>query len=531
VKQATGSLALRPLPELLIQLRRKKFTGLLELTLGKRRHFSTLWIKEGRLVQLDQEGNVAEPIGQLLTRSYGISKTAIEQANRRADATPGLSIDQCLVEMGLGQGTDIGQVTERVLQNQVERMLDFHLRPTDFALTEGLDRPFSVAGADLALPVALWVLRGGDKDRDDEQVLAVGAVELLPNLSQDVLKNRLKLRTNDLMILHLLDRPRLTAQLLDVPDDLPNQKRDRLAALIRCMVLMGFLRPVPAKLARALVPVELRRLREASKPPETAPVEPDPLDSKERHIIGRVDHLLNVDFFALFEVARDAPAAEVANAYVELAQRWHPDRLTSKRKEVIDAVTRLFARINDGRDLLVSAKDRDRYIAHLDSHRSETRQHGRLTVQLDPDASKLETMKGQVFLRKKQYNSARLHLKRAQQLDPENETAERLLVLAVLRAPETTKDDLVIALDAALTKYPEDPDILFESGAQAHRLGNEEAAKVIFKRVLKLRPHHREAERFLRLFELRAKQREEAAPNPAKTTTNFFARFRSNKPK
>jgi tetratricopeptide (TPR) repeat protein len=530
MKKVSGSLADRALPELLIQLRRKKFSGQIALTLGPRRTIATLWLKAGRLVQLDQEGNHPEPVGALLTRAYGVPKDVVEQAQARADATPGLSLDQCLSEMGLAAGANVGQATERVLQNQLERMLDHHLRPTDFAITDGLERPFSVGGADLALPVALWVLRGGDTARDEAQVLEVGALELLPNLSHDMLKNKLKLRTADLVILQLLDRPRLTAQLLDVPDELPNQSRARLAALIRCMVLIGFFLPLPKKLARALVPVELRRLREASKPPSLVSAEAEPLDPKERHIIGRVEHLLDIDFFSLFEIDRDAPDAAVADAYVELAQRWHPDRIISTRNEVVDAVTKLFARINDGRGLLVDAEARRRYIAHLDSHQAETRRHGRLTVQLNPDASKLETMKGQVFLRKKQFDSARLHLTRAQQLDPENEGADRLLMLVTLRDAATAQDDLVIALDAALAKYPDDPDILFESGVQAHRLGNEEAAKVIFKAVLKLRPHHREAERFMRLFEMRAQKREEEAPKSGKNT-GLFSRFRSGKSK
>ncbi|HBU49177.1 MAG TPA: hypothetical protein DEB46_12785 [Myxococcales bacterium] len=501
-----GALRRNPLPELLMELRTLRGTGPLELLTGGGMVVNTLHLRAGRLARI--EGEIADyerqDLGQVLTTRFNVSPSLVDQAKQRIAGVKGFTLGAALIEMGGVKRGIIHRALDESLRQQIDALLlntGQIMRYSFSALTEG--PPVAYQGLDLALPVAAHVLQRGDLNECQYQLKQVAAVQRHPKLVVESLADRFQLGVQDRVVLELLTVPRRPSDLME--SDLDD--RDRTARLLRSLKLIGMIRPAPEERVRSVVPLEIRRIYKSlpqwvKKGPVTAEVE-EVLSEEHSAFLDEIEGKQAQDLFTLFEIPRDCSDKQIGDAFVELAQKWHPDRGVDLPYTIKDALTKLFAKINDGRDMLLDETTRKNYIATLEKQDGAK---DAMNVEQSPEVSQLETAKAKVFIRKKDFRSARAHLRRARQLDTTNREAQRLLAVVVLTDDRSRPKEREDALAFLTEHFPSHHDTTYQAGLDSMKKGLQKKAERLFKDTLEAFPGHREAARYLRLFKMRESQ-------------------------
>ena len=511
-----GRLFEQPLPELLVKLRRSKATVRLELGATLAQPIVALAIENGLIQQITTEGQSQASLSASLTALQAIDSATLKQAELRAEQMQGLALDQVLQEMG---AVDT-KVLAKARQHQVEQDLEAAMKVMDKLRRFRIARaePTGRLGVEPAQLVTRMILDDGHAARTRNLVLELGAVELRDGLSHDRLRDRFDLQTQDMVVLKLMSVPRRSADLLEL------QKIDpvRAARLIRAMRLFGAVMATDVKRAKAIVPLELRRiLKEVSTtaaavtPSKRISLQDMPVPARDQKLLKDVEALLELDFFALFDLDVDTNKKKVNKAFLDLAQTWHPDRVQGRHPRLIASVTKLFAKLNNGRDTLEDPSLRETYAAHLKQNSGRQFRN----QEISPEASALECQKAKVMMRKKDFWTAALHLKRAAQLDPKNTAVGPLQLLCTLRDPKTDPEHRLQCLEDAGKLFPNHADLVFERALEHFNRRQFKEAKELLKTALKIRPHHRDAERYMKLIEMRLAKSD---PPKAATKKGFF---------
>jgi tetratricopeptide (TPR) repeat protein len=508
-----GRLFEQPLPELLVKLRRSKATATVELGATLASPSVHIHVSEGLIHRVVVDGAIPASLVDALKALKAVDAGTLKLAQKRALKVEGLTVDRVLIEMGGVKPKMLAKARSRQIHadlSEVMMRLDklrrFRIIPAQKIIG---------AGVEPAQLMAHLVLQDGQAKRTKNIVLELGAVETRDGISLDRLIERFDLNNEDIVILRLLSVPRRCDELLDLREGDPL----RLARLLRAMRLLGMVVGTPLSRAKAVVPVELRRIRktvETEAPKRRITLQDMPVPARDQKLLKEIDGLLDVDYFALFDLDTETTKKEVNQAFLNLAQTWHPDRVQGRHPRLIAAVTKLFARINNARDTLEDRVLRETYYAHLKQNSGRSFR----TQELSPETSRLECQKATVLMRKKDFWSAALHLKRAARLDPKNKKVRALELLLQIRDPETDSKQRIHCLEEAGKEYPNESELVFERAMEHFNRRNFVMAEELLVETLDLRPHHREAERYLKLTKMRLEKPKE------KTTKNkgFFGR-------
>jgi curved DNA-binding protein CbpA len=225
------------------------------------------------------------------------------------------------------------------------------------------------------------------------------------------------------------------------------------------------------------------------------------LAERRRAIVERAENIDKEDYFTMLGVTREAKADELQKAYFTLAKLWHTDRIPAELSDVKDQAAKVFARINEAFETLSNPQRRGRYLEILDAGAIEAEAE---TVQRILDAAN-DFQKADVYYKKRDIPSAEKYARRAYEADPTDPdyAALHVQLLVAKRADGEGVRDLVDILDAALERRDNSERALFVRATLRKRQGEWDEALADFKRVLKLNPRHIDAEREVRLFEMR----------------------------
>ena len=245
------------------------------------------------------------------------------------------------------------------------------------------------------------------------------------------------------------------------------------------------------------------------KPRAALPAEPrssapaiDPAFAERRQaILDRAESIDREDYFTMLGVTREAPAADLQKAYFALAKLWHTDRLPVELTDVRDQAGKVFARINEAFETLSNPQRRARYLDLLAE--GDARSEAEI-VQRILDAAN-DFQKADVFLKKRDVAHAEKYARRAFDADPTDPDYAALHVQLLLakRGEGEATHDLIALLDAALEKRDNSERALFLRASLHKRHGEFDSALADLKKVLKINPRHIDAEREVRLFEMR----------------------------
>jgi DnaJ-domain-containing protein 1 len=243
--------------------------------------------------------------------------------------------------------------------------------------------------------------------------------------------------------------------------------------------------------------------------------------SRRTEVERRLETAHTEDFFALLGVARSSTKDQIQTAYFTAARTFHPDRLPPELSDLKPAVSRAFARINDAYQTLNDPDRRKAYEASLSRGMSEADEQEQVARAM---TAANDFQKAEVYLRRNDLAGAEALVSKALLNDPEQpEYVAFATWVQALKLPDpplaagatsTHLEELIQTLDKILAKEPRFERALFYRAMLQKRSGHADKAYRDFRMVLEQNPKHIDAQREVRLHEMRRKNDKGEARKP-----------------
>ncbi len=209
--------------------------------------------------------------------------------------------------------------------------------------------------------------------------------------------------------------------------------------------------------------------------------------------------------FEALGIADDAPSDEVRKAFMALAKIFHPDKVGRRSPELVELAGKVFARISEAHDVLASPEKRQLYVSQLKRNRGT---QGDLRQEVSRIlTAEQQFQRAEEAMRRRDWTASLDALKWALDLDPnEGEFfALRGWVLFLqqqdqgARNPEPALDQI----RKAIALSPQSATSYYYLGQIRKACGDHAEAEKMFRKTIELRPDHVEANRELRLIQMR----------------------------
>jgi tetratricopeptide (TPR) repeat protein len=250
--------------------------------------------------------------------------------------------------------------------------------------------------------------------------------------------------------------------------------------------------------------------RSTTPPPRPAvrPEDDPALAARRKEILERARTVDGQDYFQMLAVARDAATADVQAAYFQLAKTWHPDRLPTALADVKDACSRVFARMSEAHQTLTEPDRRARYMQLMTEGGATPSDQDAIVAVVEAATS---FQKAEVFLKRGDMKEAEAHCKRALKLDPKQADYHALMAWLDSMRPEAQNESgtrrQIDILDAAVAMNEKCERAHFYRAMLKKRIGEKAGAYQDFKRSAELNPRNVDAQREVRLYQMRAEKR------------------------
>ncbi|HEU5077254.1 MAG TPA: DnaJ domain-containing protein [Polyangiaceae bacterium] len=239
--------------------------------------------------------------------------------------------------------------------------------------------------------------------------------------------------------------------------------------------------------------------RLSSDPPPSAPV---PLSPEHEALKAEIERraAADDDYYQVLGVPKDAPSSAIQAVFFQLAKVWHPDRLPPELAHVRDLDTKVFARMSEAHQILTDAVRRKEYDQLLAQGGGSAEEQEQITKVVRAATA---FQRAEVLLKKRDLAGAEREALEAMHGDPEQAEYKALYAWVCAQSPRESYDDLVNLLDEALKAEPTNQRALWYRGQLHVRLGNPNRAIRDFKTLLEVNPKHLDAQREVRLHEMR----------------------------
>lgn len=260
----------------------------------------------------------------------------------------------------------------------------------------------------------------------------------------------------------------------------------------------------------------------ASPVPGTIKAQDDP---RRAEIVERAKTIDKEDYFKMLGVATTATADEVKSAYFAFAKTWHPDRLPAHLADVRADCSRVFARLSEAHTTLVDPEKRARYMQVMKEGGATPEEQDQVVTVLE---ATVDFQKAEIAMRRGDMPAAEALVRKARTADPKQ--GEYLALLAWLEAlrPEAQGEDptkaKIAMLSEAIVLSPKCERAYFYRAMLHKRIGSDAAAYADFKSATQLNVHNVDAQRELRLLEMRGKAGAPKPP-PEDDKPGFFGRL------
>lgn len=256
--------------------------------------------------------------------------------------------------------------------------------------------------------------------------------------------------------------------------------------------------------------------------PEAAPAAPATLSSELRarwdDIAARVAATDDQTYFQVLGIDESATPEQVRNAYFELVKRVHPDRLAPELEPLRPFAERLFQLMTEAKENLEDPDKRIKYISIVRGGGGTPAADRRMMVIVQA-AHELE--KASVLANMGKWVEALHIVDDVKALDPSQLDAYALEAWALFhllgQEAAATPEAIIALCDRVLEGSPEGHHerALYVKGLALKKLGKDETAVELFRRVAEKNPRHLDAAREVRLFEMRSRGGGKAPDKPA----------------
>lgn len=264
--------------------------------------------------------------------------------------------------------------------------------------------------------------------------------------------------------------------------------------------------PAPAPMPAGTLPP----LAAVSQPPAAGALPPQSAEAEafRRELRERAE-VTRQSYYDVLGVSQTAPAAEIAAAYFGLAKRWHPDRLGPELADVRDLAERVFARMSEAHQVISDPERRAQYDELMKTGDGDAEEQEQVQRML---RAATNFQKAQVLLRRNNVAAAEEAARAALADAPEE--ADHIALVAWLEAqkPGAQLEAAFATLDRASRLEPSNLRVRWFRGQLLKRLGRERQAVEDFRFIISKEPRNVDAQREIRLFEMRRPQSRSDAP-------------------
>jgi tetratricopeptide (TPR) repeat protein len=178
---------------------------------------------------------------------------------------------------------------------------------------------------------------------------------------------------------------------------------------------------------------------------------------------------------------------------------FHPDRICSKTGLAVlrEEVDRYFQKLTETYNLLQDKEEREKYLNQKIAKKNTKRVKKVLKAEV-------EFQKGMVYFKKRDYEEAEKHFKKALMLQPDEGIYMGMWAWVTYTNPENDKENIrhsiLEALKEACKKTEKEADLQYYLGKIMLDSGQLASAKNRFQNALRIKRNHIEAARELRLM-------------------------------
>jgi len=244
---------------------------------------------------------------------------------------------------------------------------------------------------------------------------------------------------------------------------------------------------------------EAGRTATAGQPAAPQPASAD-MERRGAELKALATKLEGLDHYGVLGVTKDAPPASIQVAYFQLAKLYHPDRLPSDLKELRNVATTVFARMTEAYQVLSSPERRREYDESKSANTANEEESVRRVLRAFEAFQKAE-----ILVKKRMWPAAELEINRALEDDPGQ--ADYLALSAWIVACRTESlerlPDVLRVLNQAIEQNPKSEKNRFYRVQVLRRLGRLDEAIVDCRYIVEQNPYHTDAQREIRLYEMR----------------------------
>ncbi|MCC7382546.1 MAG: DnaJ domain-containing protein [Deltaproteobacteria bacterium] len=503
------------------------------------------FFREGAPVQVVGPGLAQDFLGEILVENGVITGEQLEAVREAQGDGPGRALIGALLR-------EHSRVSSAAIQDAMRKQTARRVTQL-FSLTSGEyqieARPVPEL-AEIAVPVdgfplLLFSLKHHASDqelRDVSDSLLGNAVVLQISLKQI---EQFAPSEEDRKILAYVDRPRKTQHL-----ELTAESRRECRALLKTLLLFRFIGVQPARAGipikeatRVVAPATALVSRRESSTSGSAPgpstssetantpipragtpaprAAAKPESAAVKDLRALAEQLPTMDHFQLLGIKETVEdPADLRLAFTVMAKKFHPDTLGGDLSEEVQEIARAVASsLNEAYNTLSDPERRKKYLLSRDQGTSKSGlSDDQLTARAG--AARVKYEMAQVFLRKRDYKKARETLRFAIDLAPKVGLFKGALAWAMFTDPQYNREEAIdkglLLLEEAVELAPREADLRYWQGRFLKEMGDEEAAVECFRKALKIDERHVEAERELRVVDLRNKkdrgEREKSSP-------------------
>ena len=237
--------------------------------------------------------------------------------------------------------------------------------------------------------------------------------------------------------------------------------------------------------------------------PPRPPSLPPGLVERRDEIRERAAKIDSETYFAMLGVALDSPPEVVQSAYFGLAKRWHPDRLPEQLADVREAAGKVFSRMSEAFQTLSDPERRAQYMNLIKGGGATPEEQAKVAAVIE---AHMEFQRAEVCLKRGDLAGAKKYAERARAKDPDQADYKALVVWVAAISGQATPDELardIEQLDLLLAGEPNHQRALQYRGSLLKRVGNDARAVKDFRKLLELDPRNVDAEREIRVYEMR----------------------------
>jgi curved DNA-binding protein CbpA len=242
--------------------------------------------------------------------------------------------------------------------------------------------------------------------------------------------------------------------------------------------------------------------RTPSSPPASSSPVFSPADLGAHGIEHRAGVVESEDPYTTLGLAEGASIDATRAAYFRLAKLWHPDKLPSELAPFRPEVGKVFTFMTRAHHTLTDPDARRDYLAN---RITQGKQSG--APEKRPRADVLRDI--DLALHRRDFGVAEAAARQLAAVNPDDADAQALATWASLSAGEAGEEALRASIpqfDRAVNRDRESEYAFYFRGMVQKRLGNHAHAFRDFARVVQLNPKHVDAQREVRIFEMRARK-------------------------